>query len=283
MTTIIDGKTLSQKIKSELKEKTNLLKNKPGLAIVLIGSDPASEIYVNSKIKACAEIGFYSEKNELKETVGETEIFNILKKLNNNKKIHGILVQFPLPEKLQYLEEKIINYINPAKDVDCFNPVNIGKLFTVKKDYKKLMLPCTPKGIIRLLKGYKIEISGKKVVICGRSNLVGKPLSLLFLLEGATVTICHSQTKNLFFETSQGDIVVTAIGKENFFTEKYFKKAAVVIDVGINRIAKKICGDVNYKNVFSKVSAISPVPGGVGPMTVAMLMENVFLAYENQT
>lgn len=280
---IIDGRIVSKKIKDELKKKVGFPKNKPGLAVILIGSDPASQIYVNGKIKTCKEIGFFSEKIELKETVSEKEIFNVLTRLNNDKKIHGILVQFPLPEKLQYLEKKIINYINPVKDVDCFHPVNIGELFTAKNSYEKLMVSCTPKGIIRLLKEYKIEISGKKVVICGRSNLVGKPLSLLFLLEGATVAMCHSQTKNLFLETSSGDIVVTAIGKKRFFTEKYFKKEAVVVDVGINRVDKKIYGDVDFENVLTKVSAITPVPGGVGPMTIAMLMENVFLAYKNQT
>jgi len=282
MTTIIDGKLISQKIRNELKEKTILLKDKPGLAVVLVGNDPGSQIYINGKIKVCAEIGFYSEKIELKETVSEKEIFEILARLNSDKKIHGILVQFPLPKNLQHLEEKIINFINPEKDVDCFHPANIGKLFTAKNSYKNLMIPCTPKGIIRLLKEYKIEISGKKVVICGRSNLVGKPLSLLFLLEGATVTICHSLTKDLSFETITGDIVVTAIGKKGFFSEKYFKEGAVVIDVGINREDKKIYGDVDFKNVSDKVSAITPVPGGVGPMTIAMLMENVYQAYLNQ-
>lgn len=282
MTTIIDGKKISQKIKEELKKKVSLLKNKPGLAVVLIGSHPASQIYANIKMKACAEIGFYSEKIELKETVSEKEIFNILTRLNNDKKIHGILIQFPLPANLQHLEEKIINCINPLKDVDCFHPANIGKLFTTKNSYEKLIIPCTPKGIIRLLKEYKIEISGKKVVICGRSNLVGKPLSLLFLLEGATVTMSHSLTENLSLETSTGDIVVAAIGKKHFFTEEYFKKGAVIVDVGINRVDKKLYGDVDFKNVFSKISAITPVPGGVGPMTIAILMENALFAYKNQ-
>lgn len=283
MTIIIDGKKISQKVRMELKEKVCLLKNKPGLAVVLIGDDSGSQIYVNGKIKACAEIGFYSEKIEFKETVSEKEIFKTLERLNNDKKIHGILVQFPLPKNLQYLEEKIIDFINPDKDVDCFHPINIGKLFTAKNNYEKLMIPCTPKGIIRLLKEYNIKISGKKVVICGRSNLVGKPLSLLFLLEGATVEICHSLTKDLNLETSSGDIVVTAIGKKHFFTEKYFKEGAVVVDVGINREDKKIYGDVDFQNVLNKVSAITPVPGGVGPMTIAMLMENVYRAYLNQS
>ena len=282
MTTIIDGRVVSQKIREELKEKASLLKNKPGLAVILIGDDPGSQIYVDNKIKACAEIGFFSKKIELKKTVSEKEIFDILSRLNNDDKIHGILIQFPLPKTLQHLEEKIINFINPNKDVDCFHPNNIGKLFMTKKNNEKIIIPCTPKGIIRLLKEYNVGILGKKVVICGRSNLVGKPLSILFLLEGATVMICHSKTKNLSSETLMGDIVVTAIGKNKFFTEKYFKKDAVVIDVGINRIDRKISGDVDFENVFSKVSAITPVPGGVGPMTIAMLMENVFLAYKNQ-
>jgi len=283
MTTIIDGKITSKKIISNLKEKVRSLESQPGLAVVLIGSNPASQIYVNLKMKACTEIGFYSEKIELKETASEKEIFNILTILNNDRRIHGILLQFPLPKNLQYLEEKIINNINPVKDVDCFHPGNIGKLFTTKNSYEKLIIPCTPKGIIRLLKEYKIEILGKKVIICGRSNLVGKPLSLLFLLEGATVTMSHSLTENLSLETSTGDIVVAAIGKKHFFTEEYFKKGAVIVDVGINRVDKKLYGDVNFENVFSKVSAITPVPGGVGPMTIAMLMENALFVYKNQT
>ncbi len=276
---ILDGKKLGQKIKDQLKIKTSQLKNKPGLAVVLIGNDSASKIYVSSKVKACQEIGYYSEKIVLPETVSEKEIFQVLERLNSDEKIHGILVQFPLPKKLSYLEEKIINFINPLKDVDCFHPINVGKLFTVKKITEDLLIPCTPKGIISLLKEYNIELEGKKAVVCGRSNLVGKPVSILLCLEGATVTITHSKTENLFSETVKADILIVAIGKDRYFKKNTIKDGAIVIDVGINRVGNKIYGDVDFENVKDKVLAITPVPGGVGPITIASLMENVLIAY----
>ncbi len=276
---ILNGEIVCTKILQNLKKRVSSIKDKLGLAVVLIGNNPDSEIYVSSKVKASQEIGYYSEKIFLPETVSEKEIFLVLERLNNDKKIHGILVQFPLPKRLCYLEEKIINFINPLKDVDCFHPMNVGKLFTAKKITEDLLIPCTSKGIITLLKEYNINLEGKKVVICGRSNLVGKPISILLCLKGATVTITHSKTKNLFLETAKADILVTAIGKNHYFKKEAIKKGAIVIDVGINRVGNKIYGDVDFENVKAKVSAITPVPGGVGPMTIASLMENVLITY----
>ncbi len=279
---LLDGKNLNKEIITNLKEKVSQLTIKPGLAVVLIGDDPASEIYVSSKVRACQEVGFYSEKIVLPNTVSEKEIFEILDKLNNDKKIHGILVQFPLPKNLSYLEDKIINFINPLKDVDCFHPLNVGKFFAAKRIDINLLVPCTPKGIISLLKKYQIDLLGRQVVVCGRSNLVGKPVSILLCLEGATVTITHSKTKDLFKITSQADVLITAIGKPKYFKKQAIKEGAVVVDVGINRVGKKIYGDVDFEDVKNKVYAMTPVPGGVGPMTVASLMENILIVYKKQ-
>ncbi len=277
---ILEGKSLSYKIQSDLKKKIYQLTNKPGLAVVIVGDDPASQIYVENKIRACREIGFYSEKITLPETTSKEKIFSLLTQLNHNEKINGILVQFPFPERLQYLENEVINLISPKKDVDGLHPVNAGKLFRCKKIIgNNLLIPCTPKGIIRLLKEYKITFKGKNAVVCGRSNLVGKPVAILLLLEGATVTICHSQTKNIKEITSKADILISAVGKANFINENYVKKGAVVVDVGINRLKDKIVGDVDFDSVCKKAGAITPVPGGIGKMTIAMLMENVYLSY----
>jgi len=283
MNKILDGKTLRDLIIENLKEKIKDLKVKPGLAVVLVGNDPASEVYVKNKILTCHKIGFYSEQIFLSEQVSKDEIFSHLERLNKSKKIHGILVQYPLPEKLAYLEQEINNFINPLKDVDCFNPLNVGKMFLSKNNEDKIFFPCTPKGIISLLKHYQIDIVGKKAVVVGRSNLVGKPVAFMLCNGGATVTVAHSKTKNLFDLTKEADILVVAVGKKNFIKKEGVKKDAVVIDVGINRDGKKICGDVDFDDVFDKVKAITPVPGGIGPMTIASLIENVYLAYQLQT
>lgn len=277
---ILDGRKISEEIKNKLKHEISKLDIKPGLAIILIGNDAASKVYISSKVKACQEIGYYSEKIILPETVSEKEIFQVLERLNNDKKIHGILVQLPLPKRLAYLEKKITEIINPLKDVDCIHPINVGKFFNYKKITDDLLIPCTPKGIITLLKEYNIEIEGKNIVVCGRSNLVGKPISILLCNQGATVTITHSKTKDLFQITSKADILISAIGKDRYFKKQAIKDKAVVIDVGINRSINKIYGDVDFDNVKNKVKAITPVPGGVGPMTIASLMENVFIAYK---
>jgi len=276
MTLILDGKLVAQTIKDQLKTKVANLKNKPGLAVVLVGSDPASQVYVRNKEKACSEIGYFSQKIELPETVSEEKLINTVLQLNKDPKIHGILVQFPLPANLRYLEEKVTNTIDPTKDVDCFHPFNVGKLMTTKTLDENLIMPCTPYGVIKILEHYQITIAGKHVVILGRSNLVGKPEASMMLTKDATVTICHSKTVNLAEITSQADILIAAIGKPEFVTGDMIKDGAVIIDVGINRTEKGLVGDVNLTQVESKVSAITPVPGGVGPMTIAILMENVY-------
>lgn len=276
---ILDGKKLAEKIKLELKEKVAQLKEKPGLAVILIGDNPASKLYIDLKIRFCQEIGFYSEKIIFSEEVLEEELFKTLDRLNNDQKIHGILVQLPLPKRLSYLEKKIISFINPKKDVDCLHPLNIGQFFLEREYHHKMILPSTPKGIIRLLKEYQIDLKGKKAVICGRSNLVGKPLAILLTQNDATVTLTHSKTKNIFQITKTADILVVAIGRANWLKKEGVKKEAVVIDVGINQVEGKLFGDVDFEDVKGKVKAITPVPGGVGPMTVAMLMENVYLNF----
>jgi len=280
MTKILDGKTLRDLIIDELKEKIKDLKLKPGLAVVLIGNDPASEVYVKNKILTCHKIGFYSEQIFLSADTSKEEIFFHLKRLNKSKKIHGILVQYPLPKKLSHLESEINRFIDPQKDVDCFHPINVGKMFLSKDNNDKIFFPCTPKGIIRLLKHYQVDVTGKKAVVVGRSSLVGKPAALMLCNEGATVTIAHSKTKNLFEITKEADILVVAIGKKQFIKKGGVKKGAVVIDVGINQDGEKIFGDVDFEEIKTVAAAITPVPGGIGPMTIAALMENLFLAFE---
>lgn len=282
MIKILDGKVLKDKIFLNLKQKVSQLKLKPGLAVVLIGNDLASQIYVKNKILACKKVGFYSEEIFLSENASEDEIFSHLNRLNKDKKIHGILVQYPLPKNLSCLELRINEFIHPLKDVDCFNPINVGKMFLAKNNDEKVVFPCTPKGIIRLLKHYQIELKGKKVVVVGRSNLVGKPVALMLCNEGATITVAHSQTKNLFEVTKKADILIVAVGKKHLIGKEAVKENAVVIDVGINREGKNIYGDVDFEAVKKIASFITPVPGGVGPMTIASLMENVYLAYQLQ-
>ncbi|KAB1439818.1 bifunctional methylenetetrahydrofolate dehydrogenase/methenyltetrahydrofolate cyclohydrolase FolD [Candidatus Galacturonibacter soehngenii] len=272
MAQIIDGKMISQQIKDELKERVAKLKEEGKeitLAVVQVGKDPASSVYVNNKKKACAYIGINSLSYELEETITEKELLELIYELNDNPVVNGILVQLPLPSHIK--EDKIINAINPKKDVDGFHPQNVGSMCIGERGF----VSCTPAGVIQLLKRSNISIAGKECVVIGRSNIVGKPMSLLLLQEDATVTIAHSKTKDLKEVTKRADILVVAVGKPKFITKDYLKKGAIVIDVGIHRDENnKLCGDVDYDSVIDEVSAITPVPGGVGPMTIAMLMNN---------
>lgn len=282
-TIILDGKTLSKKIKENLKQKVKLLSPKPGLAVIVVGGNPASKIYAAGKEKACQEIGYYSKRIQLAASIKGEKLLKIIKSLNNDKKINGILVQFPLPKRLSSYEEKVYRLIDPKKDVDGLHPMNIGRLVSQKgQPPADLLTACTPTGIMRLLKESKIKIEGKRTVILGRSNLVGKPISWLLLGENATVTICHSKTNNIASICKSADILIAAIGQARFVKKSFVKKGAVVIDVGINRTDKGLAGDVDFQNVSKIALAISPVPGGVGPMTIAVLMENLLKAYNNQ-
>lgn len=275
---IIDGKKISQEIKDELKEKVSQLHaqgKKIALAVIQVGKDPASSVYVNNKKKACAYIGVESLAYELPEETTEQELVDLVEKLNQDDEVNGILVQLPLPKHIN--EEKIIQTISPKKDVDGFHMQNVGALCVGSKGY----VSCTPLGIIELLKRSGIEIAGKRCVVLGRSNIVGKPMSLLLLRENGTVTVCHSRTQDLKEITKQADILVVAIGKPKFVDETFVKEGAVVIDVGIHRNPEnKLCGDVDFDKVAPHTSAITPVPGGVGPMTIAMLMNNCVSSVE---
>lgn len=277
MAEILDGKKVSQKVKDALKGETKAFFEKygirPGLAVVIVGDDPASRVYVNSKKKACEEIGYYSEEHALPKDTTESELLSLVEKLNGDGKIHGILVQLPLPGHID--EEKIINAISPKKDVDAFHPVNVGKIMIGNFDF----LPCTPAGVMELLNEANIDLTGKNCVVIGRSNIVGKPQAMLLLHKNATVTICHSKTKNLKEITKNADVLIAAVGRAKMVTADYVKKGAVVIDVGMNRLEnKKLAGDVDFDSVKDVASYITPVPGGVGPMTIAMLMKNTFTA-----
>ena len=272
MNFLIDGKKISNEIKEELKEKVIKLRSEGKeitLAVVLVGSDPASKIYVKNKEKACEYVGINSKTYELPKTTSEEELLKLINELNNNQAVNGILVQLPLPSHIN--EELVINTISPLKDVDGFHPENVGKLSIGQAGF----VSCTPAGIIQLLKRYNIEIEGKNCVIIGRSNIVGKPMAMLLLRENATVTVCHSKTKNLKEITKQADILVAAIGKTNYIGKDHIKEGSVIIDVGMNRDDNnKLCGDVDFEAVKDYVKAITPVPGGVGPMTIAMLLYN---------
>ena len=275
---VIDGKKISQEIKDELKEKVAAMEKegkKVALAVIQVGYDPASSVYVRNKKKACEYIGIESLSYELPEETTEEELVALIEKLNADVGVNGILVQLPLPEQIN--EEKIIQTISPDKDVDGFHMQNVGALCTGGKGY----VSCTPLGIITLLKRSGIEIAGKRCVVMGRSNIVGKPMAMLLLRENGTVTICHSKTQDMKEITRQADILVVAIGKPKFVDETYVKEGAVVIDVGIHRNAEnKLCGDVDFDKVAPHTSAITPVPGGVGPMTIAMLMNNCVSSVE---
>jgi methylenetetrahydrofolate dehydrogenase (NADP+)/methenyltetrahydrofolate cyclohydrolase len=277
MAQIIDGLALANQIKKKIKAEVALMKNKPGLAVILVGEDPASQIYVNSKEKDCQEVGFYSRKIILPANINEDKILKEINILNNDPKIHGILVQLPLPK--QFNEEKIINAIKPEKDADCFQASNFGRVILAYEaaDLDKILVSCTPKGVIKLIESTGQVIAGKKAVVVGRSNIVGKPIASLLLKKDATVTVCHSKTKNLKEETKSADILVACIGKPKFITVDMVKKGAIIIDVGINRIEKGLAGDVDFDNVKEVAGYITPVPGGVGPMTRACLLENTLL------
>lgn len=272
MASIIDGKVISKQIKDELKEQVALL-NEEGkevcLAVIQVGADPASTVYVGNKKKACEYIGIKSLAYELPEETTEAELIALIEKLNEDDKVHGILVQLPVPKHVN--EETIINTISPSKDVDGFHPSSVGALSIGKKGF----VSCTPAGIIQLLKRSGIEISGKECVVVGRSNIVGKPMAMLLLRENGTVTVCHSKTKHLKEVCKRADILVVAIGRPRMIDASYVKEGATVIDVGIHRNENgKLCGDVDYESVEPVAGAITPVPGGVGPMTIAMLMNN---------
>ena len=277
MANIIDGKAISAAIRAEIKQETEVFAEengfRPGLAVIIVGEDPASQVYVRNKRRACEEVGFYSEAYELPAETTQEELNTLVDKLNANEKIHGILCQLPLPKHLD--ENEVILRIDPKKDVDAFHPVNVGRIMI--GDYS--FLPCTPAGVMALLERSGIEISGKECVVVGRSNIVGKPQAMLLLHANGTVTICHSRTKNLAEVCRRADILVAAIGKADFFTGDMVKEGAVVIDVGMNRRADgKLTGDVDFESVAPKASYITPVPGGVGPMTITMLMKNTLTA-----
>ena len=273
---ILNGKELSIKIKEDLRRETEALKEKginPGLAVIIVGDDPASRVYVNNKKKACEECGFYSEEYALPKETTEEELLELIDTLNNKKEINGILVQLPLPKGID--SEKVLLSIRPEKDVDAFHPVNVGKIMIGNFDF----LPCTPAGVMELIRLTNIDVCGKECVVVGRSNIVGKPQAMLLLHENGTVTICHSRTKNLKEVCRRADILVAAVGKAKFITADMVKEGAIVIDVGMNRDENgKLCGDVAYDEVSEVASAITPVPGGVGPMTIAMLMKNTLKA-----
>lgn len=276
MAQILSGKAVSQRIKDELKDEVAKLKEQginPGLAVVIVGDDPASRVYVNSKKKACEELGILSEEYALPAETTEDELIQLVNTLNEKQSISGILVQLPLPKHIN--EEAVINAIVPNKDVDAFHPVNVGKIMVGNYDF----LPCTPAGVMELIAESGIDVSGKECVVVGRSNIVGKPQAMLLLHKNGTVTICHSKTKDLKEKTKNADILVAAVGIPQMITGDMIKEGAVVIDVGINRLEnKKLVGDVDFESAEKVAGAITPVPGGVGPMTIAMLMKNTVKA-----
>lgn len=276
MAIIIDGKLVAQEVKAKVSKKVKELQKNgitPGLAVIIIGNNQASRIYVNNKKKACAEVSIYSKEYALPDTTSQKELIELISKLNNDDSINGILVQLPLPNHIN--EKAVIEAIDPLKDVDAFHEINVGKIMIGEYD----LLPCTPAGIIELLNSQNIEIEGKHCVVVGRSNIVGKPMAMLLLHRNGTVTICHSKTKNLKEICKNADILIAAVGKAKFITSDMVKKGAVVIDVGMNKDENsKLCGDVDFDNVKKIASYITPVPGGVGPMTIAMLMKNTVTA-----
>ncbi len=279
---ILDGKRLADKLNSELKEKVKQYVEKTGikpkLATILVGKDPASKIYVNIKNKTCQEVGIDSVIIELDENISKEGLKNEINKLNNDSTIHGILIQLPLPKNLREYTPEFLEEIVPLKDADGLNPYNRGKLF----DYNEELAACTPKGIIKLLEHYDIELKGKDVVIINRSNLVGKPLIFMLLKRNATVTICHTSTRDIDEYIRKADILIVAVRQPKFITNEKIKENVIIIDVSTNRVEGKLCGDVDLEDVLEKCQKITPVPGGIGPMTVAMLCENTFTAYKKQ-
>ena len=277
----IDGKLISEQVRAEIAAETAAWVEKtgvrPGLAVVIVGSDPASCVYVRNKERACEQVGFYSEKYEMPEETTQEQLLALVDRLNRDDKIHGILVQSPLPKHLN--EEEVVLAIDPSKDVDAFHPYNVGKIMIGNHAF----LPCTPAGVMELLRRSEIDVSGRECVVVGRSNIVGKSMAMLLLQANGTVTICHSRTKDLAAVCRRADILVCAIGKPRFFTADMVKPGAVVIDVGINRGEDgKLCGDVDYDAVEPLASYITPVPGGVGPMTITMLLRNTLTAVQNR-
>lgn len=277
---LIDGKAVSLQVKQQVKQECDKLKTKgvtPGLAVIIVGDDPASQVYVRNKEKACEECGFYSVKYALDADTTQSELNALIDKLNNDEKINGILCQLPLPKHLD--DKEVINRIDPIKDVDAFHPVNVGAIMI--GDYN--FLPCTPAGVMELIHSTGVDVTGKKAVVIGRSNIVGKPMAMLLLHENATVEITHSKTLDLKSISKEADILVAAIGRAKFVTADMVKNGAIVIDVGMNRDENgKLCGDVDFENVKDKCSFITPVPGGVGPMTISMLMRNTLTAAKLQ-
>lgn len=280
MAKLIDGKAVSAKVKAEAAEEVKMLKARgitPGLAVIIVGDDPASHIYVNNKKKACAAAGIHSEEYALPADTTQEELLTLVKELNEKEDIHGILVQSPLPDGLD--ESAVVEAIDPLKDVDAFHAYNVGRIMI--GNYR--FLPCTPAGVIELIRSTGVEIAGKNCVVIGRSNIVGKPMAMLLLHNNATVTICHSRTRNLKELCRSADILVSAVGKAHFVTADMVKEGTVVIDVGMNRDENgKLCGDVDFSAVEPLASFITPVPGGVGPMTIAMLMKNTVTAAKLQ-
>ena len=281
MAVIIDGKTLRDKILDELRAKTSLLNAKPSLSVIIVGDDPASKIYVNTKKKKALEIGFRSEIIEFDKDVAESVLLDKINQLNSDKNVNAILVQLPLPAHID--TKKVIETIDPIKDVDCFHPYNAGKIFT---NSDTALYPCTPKGIIRLLEEYNVDVQGKNVVIVGRSNIVGRPLAAMLTNLNATVTLCHSKTDNISYYAKNADIVVSAAGCAGLIKADMLKEGVIVVDVGMNRIetseGNKLVGDVDFEDVEKIASLITPVPGGVGPMTICSLMVNTYNLYKLQ-
>jgi methylenetetrahydrofolate dehydrogenase (NADP+)/methenyltetrahydrofolate cyclohydrolase len=282
MDKILDGKKLAEELNNSLKQ--DILKAteeygiKPKLVTILVGENPASQVYINIKKKICAELCIDSVSVKLKESIGKDELIKVIKELNEDETVHGILLQLPLPSHLKADSTIFIANISPFKDVDGLHPINKGKLF----DYDEEYAPCTPKGIIKVLEHYDIKIKGKHVVIVNRSNLVGKPLIFLMLKRNATITVCHTSTIHIDEITKQADILVVAVGTPNFISKNMIKEGVVIIDVGTNRVNGKLTGDVDFNDVYEKCSFITPNPGGIGPLTVAFLMRNTFIAYTNQ-
>ena len=276
---ILDGKKIAQEIQEELSLKVKELKGKgitPGLAVIRVGEDPSSLIYVRNKKRKAEEVGIHFEEHTLKENTSQDELIELIARLNSDSRIEGIVLQLPLPDHLD--EKRILEKISPDKDVDGFHPLNMGRLLKGEPSF----IPATPRGIVELLDRYKIPLEGKRAVVVGRSDIVGKPLAFLLLARNATVTICHSKTKDLSLITREGDILVASLGKPGFIKEKMVKEGSVIIDVGINRAGNKIVGDVDFEKVKEKVSYITPVPGGVGPMTIIILLKNVLEAAESR-